>query len=313
MKSAGDTNQEQRICTKETIAPLVSKHAMNLSGSLNIKDSQVWLLGILAGLTAIYLTLVWRSDNSDLFGNSLLFIAAIASLIKEKAPFHSLKSNSIASIVGTTLLAFLLIRSLGISSNSFLLAFPAIAGVGLALVASGVSGLSKFRQEILILVFLGFPRLLLPIFIDPTALTAKFSALVLWYMGFEVARNGYQIQIGDSAVEVFPGCSGIESICYLLSLAGLFIMMFPLRRIEKVGVAVLAIAIAFIVNGFRVALLAHLVAASLPEAFEYWHEGNGSFIFSMISVAILGLFCWLLLRQKNAQPYLEELNVQEYD
>jgi exosortase/archaeosortase family protein len=67
---------------------------------------------------------------------------------------------------------------------------------------------------------------------------------------------------------------------------------------QKIVVPIIAVLIGFIVNAARVALMAVLVSLSQPEAFKYWHEGNGSVIFSMIAVFIFGLFCWFAILQE---------------
>jgi len=86
---------------------------------------------------------------------------------------------------------------------------------------------------------------------------------------------------------------------HLLGLAVLYLVMFPTDWTRKVLVPVVAVSLAFVVNGFRVALMAVLAASSNLEAFEYWHTGSGSAIFSMISVFLFGLFCLFLLRQEE--------------
>jgi cyanoexosortase A len=75
--------------------------------------------------------------------------------------------------------------------------------------------------------------------------------------------------------------------------------MFPMDWGQKILVPVLAIFLAFVVNGVRVALMAALAASSKPEAFEYWHKGNGSLMFSLIAVLLFGLFCLFLIRQQE--------------
>jgi len=74
------------------------------------------------------------------------------------------------------------------------------------------------------------------------------------------------------------------------------LVMFPLDWKKKIIVPITAVLIGFSVNGVRVALMAILVAYSTSENFEYWHKGDGSQIFSLISALLLGLFCFLLLR-----------------
>lgn len=264
------------------------------------KEVPLWLLGIAAGLAAINLTLSWRADNSDLVTSGLLFFAAIASLLQDKRDRLTYRSAPLPTVLGVLLIAFVLLRSLGRSSNAFLLLSPLVGGVGLALLASGFCGLRQFRQELLILFFLGVPKAIVPLLMDPTAATANFSSLILWYLGFQVRQDGLNIYLPTGAVEVYQRCSGIEGIAHLLSLSGLFLMMFPVGWGLRIALPILAAAIAFVVNGFRVALMAYLVAAEQPEAFDYWHDGTGSLIFSMIAVLLFGAVALLLLKLSEA-------------
>ena len=55
----------------------------------------------------------------------------------------------------------------------------------------------------------------------------------------------------------------------------------------------MAVFAAFFVNAARVALMAAIV--SNKAVFDYWHFGQGSLIFSVIAVGILGLFCWFAI------------------
>jgi cyanoexosortase A len=269
-----------------------------------VTEFRFWLVAIAAGLAAIHLTLVWRADNVDLLGSSILFFAALASLLGDRQHTLRFDSSIPASVVGAMLIALVLLRSLVTPGEAFLLLAPLTAGLGLALLASGFRGLGQYRQELLLLFCLGAPKAFIPPLFDPTLWTAKFSTALLWYGGFEVVRDGVNIHLPTGSVEVYPGCSGIEGITYLLSLAGLFVVMFPLNWLRRGLAVVLAVWIAFAVNGVRVSLMAYLVASSQPEAFEYWHEGTGSLIFSMIAVLMFGGVCWLLLRwQETAERW----------
>ncbi|GAB4475883.1 MAG: hypothetical protein OHK0037_37330 [Elainellaceae cyanobacterium] len=265
-----------------------------------VTEFRFWLVAIAAGLAAIHLTLVWRADNVDLLGSSILFFAAMASLLGDRQHTLRFHSSILASVIGAVLIAFVLLRSLAAPGEAFLLLAPLTAGLGLALMSSGFKGLGQYRQELLLLFCLGAPKIFIPPLFDPTLWTAKLSTALLWYGGFEVVRDGVNIHLPTGSVEVYPGCSGIEGITYLLSLAGLFVVMFPLSWLRRGLAILLAVLIAFGVNGVRVSLMAYLVASSRPEAFEYWHEGTGSLIFSMIAVLIFGGACWLLLRWQEA-------------
>lgn len=88
---------------------------------------------------------------------------------------------------------------------------------------------------------------------------------------------------------------------HVLSLTGLFLVLMPLGWMSRLFLLVAGLGIAFVVNAFRVALMAYLVANSQPDAFRYWHEGAGSLIFSMIAVAIAGAVCYLVMRFNDAE------------
>lgn len=272
--------------------------ASHLTATSQLKYPQFWLLGIAAGYIAIHLTLIWKADNSSLLGTSFLCWAAISSLVWEKRQSLNLESGIFSSFFGLSLIALLLIKSISLTSlGGFLYLSPAIFGFGLALLASGFKGLKQYRGELLVLSSISLPKVLPLSLIDISLLTAKFASLILWYTGFEVARNGVYIYLPTGSVEVYPGCSGLELIFQMLTLALLFLLMFPQKGKQKIIVPIIAATLGFVVNGVRVALMAVLVAQGHKEAFDYWHQGDGSLIFSLIAVLLFGLFCWFSLRK----------------
>lgn len=271
--------------------------ATYIASARPLRDSRFWLLGIAAGLIAIHLTLTYRTDKVNLLGNSILFWLAVSSLVWNKHKTLRLESGILASCMGTAILALVLLKSTSLPDGYFLLLSPCVSALGLALIASGFQGLKQYWQEFIALCCLGVPQVLLSSLVDPSLLTAQFAAFTLWYSGFNVSRSGVNIHLPTGYVEVYPGCSGVESMAQLLSLAGLFLIMFPVQGIKKVFVPFVAVLIAFVVNGVRVALMTVLVASSKQEAFNYWHTGDGSVIFSMIAVLLFGLFCLFLLQQ----------------
>jgi cyanoexosortase A len=267
----------------------------------SIQQPEMWVLGLASGLAAILLTLTWRVDEADHVGMMLLFYMAIASLLQDRRSQLRWQSDLWGTVLGGAAIAWVLIYSLSLPEqfNSFIRVAPVVAGVGLALVGSGLAGLRQFWRELTILFFLGVPRVLISLLTDISPLTAKFSAFLLWYTGSEVTRDGVFIRLPGGAVQVYEGCSGLEAMTYLLGLSVVFMMLFPLSRLQRVLAPMVAIAIGFGVNGIRVALMAILAAANNKAAFDYWHEGTGSLIFAMTSVVLFGLFCWLLLQRRN--------------
>ncbi|MBF2008825.1 MAG: cyanoexosortase A [Chlorogloeopsis fritschii C42_A2020_084] len=275
------------------------------------KNTQLWLLGIGAGLIAINLTLTWKSGDVAQVGMSVLFLLAVASLLGDKRHSLDFESGIIPSVLGGLLIGVVLWQSATLRHGDLLEIFlrisPLISGLAVGLLASGFKGLKQYWQELTILFFLGIPKLVLSSLFDISPLTAKFSAFLLWYSGFEVSLQGVFINLPTGSVKVYSACSGIESICYLLGIAVICLLVFPIHRKQRTLVLVMAISLGFIINGIRVSLLAVISAQKNLQAFNYWHEGDGSLIFGMIQVIVFTLFYVFLLRQqeKNNQDSTE--------
>jgi cyanoexosortase A len=275
----------------------------DLISSLNIlKKPDSWLAAIAVTLAIVHLTMIWRVGSLSYGGLSFLFWCAVASLIGDKRDTLSLKSGMFASLFAIALLIPLLIKSIFLMtlSTSSLYIFPVIAGFSLALLASGFRGLPQYRRELLILLVLGLTQPLVNLLnnFDPSFLTAKFATLVLWYSGFDIVRQGTNIYFAGSTngVEVYPGCSGLDAIMHLLSLTLLFFLLFPSNLKTKILLPLAAVVIGFVANGIRVSLLAVIVALHESKGFEYWHAGEGSLLFSMVSAGLLCGVAFLLVQ-----------------
>lgn len=259
-----------------------------------LQNTQFWLLAIAGGLIAVHLSLTWRvAPDTGKLSISVLGWGAALSLLWEKRHTLILESDVFSSFLGLLLIAFVLLKSLFVTSyDSVVDLTPFIAGLGLAMLASGVKGLQQYWQELMIVLALNAPVGLLLDRIDISLITAKFGTVLLSYLGFEVSRQGVNIFLPTGVVEVNPGCSGLESIIRLLRLAVLFLVMFPTDLAKKILIPIVAVLVAFVVNGVRIALMAVLVAYSNQEAFNYWHMGTGSQIFLLIAMVFFGLFCY---------------------
>jgi len=262
---------------------------------IQIKTSKFWLTAIAFSLVAIHLTTVWKGGYIDLLGIDFLIWMVVYHLIWKKHQNLHLKAGVLARIAGTVIIATVLVGSL-CSIHRFPYISPFLSACGLALVASGFKGLKQYRQELFILVFPVIAKVSLLFLFNLPELTAKLATFILWYSGFAVSRDGVEIALQTGTVKVNQGCSGLETILQLLVLSVLFLVMFPLSDRKKFLVPAIAGCIGFVVNSLRVALMAVLVACSDKKAFEYWHNGDGSLIFSTIAVFIFGLFCLWLLR-----------------
>lgn len=272
-----------------------------------LQEPKYWLLGIVAAIATIHLTLIDRTSNEELFAISGLFWMVAGLLIWEKRDELNLESQVPASAAGWGILAVLLLLSASLpTSNMFLCGFPLFALLATALLASGAGGLRQYWKELVIFTLLAaYPviEIVLQSFDLPT-LTAKAANMMLWYTGFDVKRQGVFLDLpGRGRVEVYAACSGLHSIMQMISVSVLFLLMFPLKkRWQGVACVVVAIALGFLVNAARVCLMALLVGT--PN-FQFWHDGQGSLVFSVISVSLFGAFCWFaFLRNPKPLPTL---------
>lgn len=284
--------------------------------SQTLKTPKFWLLAIAGAIAAVHLTLLSRIDNSDIFAMSALFWLATGSLIWDRQDDLQLESQLLPSLVGMGLIGLILLRVSATPDTAFAIwMLPLIGLSGLGLLASGFKGLRQYWRELLIFGLLAaYPLLQMSLrAIDLSELTAMAAAFNLSYLGFPVVRQGVFIVLPPaSRVEVYGACSGLQSILQLLCISVLFLLMFPLKhRWQQVVTVIAAIAIAFIVNSFRVSLMAFLNSGSDKNAFDYWHVGQGSLIFSAIAVFLFGLFCWVCFLRTAPPPTPTDSGAQE--
>lgn len=274
--------------------------------SLLVKPN-LWLLGVTAALIAIHINAVSKFDGDiDKTSISVVCWGVFLLLISRKHQNLKLQSDPISSFVGLALMFSLLVRSMFVHiPNDILVEIsPLFTFLGLGLLASGFRGLKQYGQEAIVISILVLPQVLVATiaekFVDLNAIAAQFSYYLLWYSGFNAQLQGVNIIFPTGSVEVYSGCSGLIPMLMMFKLSVLFLVMFPTKTIEKIFLPIVAVFIAFVVNGFRIALMALLVAFSNTATFDYWHEGDGSQIFSLISIFIFGLLCRFLLQQDSS-------------
>jgi cyanoexosortase A len=271
----------------------------------SLHSERFWLLGIGAGLIAIHLHWLWRSDDIDKLNISLILWGAVLYLLWNRHRAIDSNSGPLASLLGVLLIAGVLLRSLflRVPNDILMEVSPVLTAVGLGLAASGFKGLKHYWREILLIGVSVVPRVVvetaLSQVVSVNLIAAKFANFLLWYLSFDVSRQGVNIILPTGIVEVNSACSGLDSMLLLLRLSVLVLVMWPTRLVHKLLIPTMAVLLAFLVNGIRIVLMAILVAFSNHETFEYWHEGGGSQIFSVILMALFGWFCHSLLRQRE--------------
>jgi cyanoexosortase A len=268
------------------------------------KRKLFWLIVIAAGLITLNMTLLWKIGDMAHFYMSIVFWLAVGSLLWDKQDSlkqGGAKSDTLSIVAGTILIAFIFFKSAMVSSQSsyFLRLAPFLSGLGLSLIAVGFQNLKQYGRELLILFFQGVPSVITsPLSENIATLTAKSAHVILWYLGFDVIREGNYVTLPTGRVLVYGGCSGLEAMNYLLGLSVVCLVMFPTKQNKALAIGV-AIAFGYIVNAFRVAAMALLVAHKRLDLFKYWHEGEGSLVVGMIGVILFGIFYQFMLKKDS--------------
>lgn len=255
-----------------------------------------WFLVLGSALIAIHLTSLWKLDLSEALSTSGVLWIAVCYLLWKRRDQLSFESSPLSIILGIILIALALVKSQALASvDPFVRVFPFLSMLGLVLMASGIKALKQYWQELVILGSLIIHHGYLSQLYDISKLQAAFASELLWLLGYDVTRQGVNIVFPTGSVEVNPGCSGYSSILQLIQLSIIFLMIFSTQKRFKFLVPIAAVMIGFSVNIIRVAIMA-VLSLNNPIAFKYWHDGDGSLIFSMIAVSLFALLCYFLIQ-----------------
>ncbi len=287
---------------------------MTLSSLPKIK----WLSGFAA---LAYLLMLWKISDDVHQGISVLFILALASLDPpEHQVANSPQSGTTSPGSGRWLGLGLLIGFFGIlgwvswavdpkqdimtNRSAFIAArlAPLLAVTGLSLLAVGWQAIKSFQREWILAFFWSVPTVAMTTWFDISPITAWAAEWNLRLAGFSATREGLVVGLPGGSVRVYPGCSGVEAMGYLLGLSAVCLIAYPTSQRHWWWLPATAVVLGFWINSIRVAWLVLLADRQDRPGFDYWHVGRGSLLFGMLAVAVLGiLYAGLMVIQWRSQ------------
>jgi len=119
--------------------------------------------------------------------------------------------------------------------------------------------------------------------------TAELSAFLVWLGGGSALAEGAAVRLPGRTLVVGASCTGAETLSLCLAGLVMLALLFPVPCLQRhrgsglLLLGALSLGAAFVLNGLRVAVLALTPA----EAFVFWHDGGGSHLFAMASLAVL--------------------------
>lgn len=268
------------------------------------------ILGMLgASLALLNLSLAWiHTRNADLVAIMALCWAITTYSIWNRRQSLTLRNEPYSVVAGFGLVAWALYQGWSMADyDPFIRIQPFLFSLGLGLLASSAKHLGAYRKELGVLLVLALPEGIWAQWTDQliniSEVAAQSTTALLWYLGFEVKRQGVFVLLPAGGIEVYRGCSGLKAMLELFRLALIFLVMVPTTLLEKWVVPVIAISLAYGVNIIRLGVMTVLAASDYQEAFHYWHEGEGSNIFPVIAMLLFAGFCLFLMhRKESSQP-----------
>jgi exosortase/archaeosortase family protein len=283
-----------------------------------------WLrLLLISGLASAQLTLYWRTGNANIEAFSIMaavsWIGATMLLLgleEQQASLPLVQIPWTRFWLGVLLVVWCL-NVLSFAAQFYdplLHGVPLMAGVGVALLA-GVRLRSRLMLELAVIGALLPLQVLANRFLPSDWLassTAQASAALLWLAGTPAVAQGHEVSLADKTLLVGASCTGLNTLMLVIA-ALLMVQLISgigqqrwwrawLRWFLALGLALVA---AWAINACRVCLLAWMDPAEPQQwwqqlrSFDFWHEGWGSHLFSLVAM-VLGLQCLELLLPKDS-------------
>jgi len=259
---------------------------------------------VLAGLAAMYLPVywwagqtIWQSD--DHAHGAIVLVVLVWLFWQLRGPLAELPEQPArgagTALFGAGLLMYLLGRMLEFSIFVFGSQILVLAGGLLLLKGRAALRLAWFPVFYAIFM-IPLPGVLVDAVTGPLKQwISSLVELILYPLGYPIARNGVVITIGQYQMLVADACSGLHSMFSLTALGTLF-MYITARKSGLHNALMLAsiLPIAFVANVIRVIILVLVTYHFGDEAGQGFLHGAAGMVLMLVALVIIMAFDALL-------------------
>jgi len=285
---------------------MIDRHLFRMGRSaVWLAPRWLWLMAAML-VAANNLLMAWQTQSTTFALMLVLIWGGALICMEDLLPTLAPSPSRLGLALGLLLIGASLWRSGRVFHlEAVIYALPLVQGLGLALLCVPVRQIGRLLAPLavlaLTLLLLGQQRLLPEDALS--RITAQLTHAIL-VMGAQDARvaAGNEVWLPGGGVGIAGSCSGGETIEQMVVIAAIFVLAFPLRqRWLRALVMLASVLFAMVGNAVRIALLA-LINASDWTARQYWfdffHEENGSLVFSALTVSA---FAWAYLQLLDKQ------------
>jgi cyanoexosortase A len=292
------------------IAIQLGKRAIHYLHRLATDPTSCWkALSLLQASLFIWL-IQTSQDNPSLTLLALVVWGGAAVCIEDHLEHFEVCPSRSSLVAGTVLLAYASWRStVVLDLDAIVYVLPLLQGLGLALLATPIRQLAKFKDALIVLSLLPLQPLLSKLLPEYglSVVTGRVAEIVLLIFGVNASAAGRLLSLGQAGVRIEGECNGVELMAQLTVIAIVFVLAFPIRRVAiKLIYVAMAAALAFFVNATRIAILAVITGSNLPmrrALFDFLHEEWGSLVFAGVASALIGQIYLALINQELNSRY----------
>lgn len=260
---------------------------------------------ILLGLCLLYLptfytfaNTIWKAE--DQAHAPMILIAVLYIFWQKRAYLTDTIQQKIYPYSGWLILIFgLLVYLVGRTQNirSFEIGSLLPVLLGALLMTRGISSIKKLWFPLLFLLFvIPLPAALIDGLTGPLKqLISELVEIILYWVGYPIARSGVTLSIGPYQLLVADACSGLNSMFSLSAMGLLYLYVMHHSSWLRNGIIIASLLpIAFVANILRVMILVLLTYHFGDEVGQgFLHEFAGVLLFFASLIFILALD-WLL-------------------